>query len=293
MVASRFKELLILKLVFSQFADLEGFTAWSSTREPHQVFMLLETIYRAFDEVAQTYRVFKVETVGDCYVAVCGLPDPRPDHAVVMVNFSTQCLSRLLVLVKMLEEVLGPDTGDLSMRFGLHSGPITAGVLRGDRSRFQLFGDTVNKASRMESTGQRGRIHISQETRDLLVQYGKGHWATPRKERVWAKGLGEIQTYWAVKMARSAHSAGDQVVGNFVDFEDDKHKRLINWMVDVLVNLLKQIKVARDAKKISFPDIAKNKKTTGKRMFGKGTKSSNTSIVSDAVSLSSDVFSYN
>jgi class 3 adenylate cyclase len=62
------------------------------------------------------------------------------------------------------------------MRFGLHSGPVTAGVLRGDKSRFQLFGDTVNTAARIESTGQRNKIHLSKETADLLIAAGKSHW---------------------------------------------------------------------------------------------------------------------
>ena len=126
------------------FADIAGFTAWSSVREPSQVFTLLETVYRAFDAVAKRRRVFKVETVGDCYVAVTGLPEPRKDHAIVMARFSRECLDKFNELAKKLEITLGPDTGDLAMRVGLHSGPVTAGVLRGDKSRFQLFGDTVN-----------------------------------------------------------------------------------------------------------------------------------------------------
>jgi class 3 adenylate cyclase len=74
------------------FADLVGFTAWSSMREPTQVFMLLETIYCAFDVIAKRRRVFKVETVGDCYVAVAGLPEARKDHAIVMCRFAQECL---------------------------------------------------------------------------------------------------------------------------------------------------------------------------------------------------------
>lgn len=74
------------------------------------------------------------------------------------------------------------------------SGPVTAGVLRGKRSRFQLFGDTMNTASRMETTCEKGRIQISQETRDLLVKVGKEHWVSRRETLVTAKGKGKMQT---------------------------------------------------------------------------------------------------
>jgi len=97
----------------------------SSVREPTQVFQLLETLYNAFDEIAGRRRVFKVETIGDCYVAVAGLPEPRKDHAVVMARFSRDCQSRMNDLTKLLEVALGPDTGDLALRIGLHSGPVT------------------------------------------------------------------------------------------------------------------------------------------------------------------------
>jgi class 3 adenylate cyclase len=120
-----------------------GFTAWSSEREPSQVFILLENIYKEFDRIAKRKRVFKVEVVGDCYVAVCGLPDPRKKHAVVMAKFAVDCIAAMSLTVKNLVLELGPDTSELKLRVGLHSGPVVAGVLRGDRSRFQLFGDTV------------------------------------------------------------------------------------------------------------------------------------------------------
>lgn len=89
-------------------ADIEGFTAWSSTREPAQVFNLLETVYGAFDEIARRRGIFKVETVGDCYVAVCGLPEPRKDHAIAMIRFARDCLARMSSLSQQLEITLGP-----------------------------------------------------------------------------------------------------------------------------------------------------------------------------------------
>jgi hypothetical protein len=91
-------------------ADIAGFTAWSSVREPSQVFTLLETVSRAFDNIAKRRKVFKVETVGDCYVAVTGLPEPRSDHAVVMAKFAKECLEKFNELSKQLEISLGPDT---------------------------------------------------------------------------------------------------------------------------------------------------------------------------------------
>mgnify|MGYP000686093088 CR=1 FL=1 len=85
-IADLFPETTIL------FADISGFTAWSSTREPSHVFILLETIYRAFDEIAKRRGIFKVDTVGDCHVAATGLPDPRMDHAVAMARFARDCM---------------------------------------------------------------------------------------------------------------------------------------------------------------------------------------------------------
>lgn len=86
-----------------------GFTAWSSgVREPSQVFTLLETVYRASDKIAKRRRVFKVETVGECYVAVTGLPNPRKDHTVAMARFARDCLAKMETLTKRLEVSLGP-----------------------------------------------------------------------------------------------------------------------------------------------------------------------------------------
>ncbi|CAJ1964614.1 unnamed protein product [Cylindrotheca closterium] len=254
------------------FADISGFTAWSSVREPSQVFTLLETVYRAFDVIAKRRKVFKVETVGDCYVAVTGLPEPRKDHACIMAGFARECVDRFGELVGVLETTLGPDTGDLGIRVGIHSGPVTAGVLRGDKSRFQLFGDTVNTASRIEATGRRNRIHISEETADLLALAGKADWLRRRDQLVTAKGKGNLQTFWLMtKQDCKLHELGyttaefqqpeqqslemslpeeitqaslNLSTSSYEDIEallSPKMKRLCQWNVDVLARLLKQI----------------------------------------------------
>jgi len=93
-----------------------------------------------------------------------------------MARFARDCMYKMSNIFKSLEVTLGVDTGTLSMRFGLHSGPVTAGVLRGERGRFQLFGDSVNTAARMESNSKKGCVHMSEDTAELLAAAGKRHW---------------------------------------------------------------------------------------------------------------------
>jgi hypothetical protein len=146
-----------------------------------------------------------VETIGDCYLAVSGLPESREDHAVVMAKFAMDCREKFNELCSTLETTLGPETSDLRLRVGLNSGPVTAGVLRGQRARFQLFGDTVNTAARMESTGVKNKIQISQSTADQLKKFKKLHWLHPREEMVEAKGKGLMVTYF-VEPRRTART---------------------------------------------------------------------------------------
>lgn len=85
--------------------------------------------------IAKRKRIFKVETVGDCYVAAAGVPDPRRNHAVVMAKFASDSLVKMKALMLQLVPILGPDTAALTLRVGLHSGPVTGGVLRGEKGR--------------------------------------------------------------------------------------------------------------------------------------------------------------
>ena len=176
----------------------------------------------------------------------------------------------MYVLVRQLEITLGPDTAELGLRFGLHSGPVTAGVLRGERARFQLFGNTMNTTARVETTGMKNKIHISQEMADLLIGSGKGHWVRVRDDKVHAKGKGQLNTYWLeVKgdVAKSHSSSSNDrsngcdgqeaTASNTPDFGssaetgstgmDEKGMRLVQWNTEIIGQILKEIVARRNA----------------------------------------------
>jgi class 3 adenylate cyclase len=221
------------------FADLAGFTKWSSTRMPEEVFELLETFFGAFDRIAKRRSVFKVETIGDCYMAATGLPKPQPDHAIRMAKFARDCMLKMKQLTKDLEESLGKDVSNLSFRIGMHSGSVTAGVLRGDKGRFQLFGDTVNTAARMESNGVVGRIQCSQETADELIAAGRPQWVTKREGGIEAKGKGMLQTYF-VDMT-STKSIATSSAGSDDESDDAAEENLDNATEENLGDQLKNM----------------------------------------------------
>ena len=134
------------------YTKISGLKAWSVGRDPNDVFTLLETLFGSFDKIAaRRSGIYKVEATDDTYIAVCGAPDEvaAKNHASVVARFATDCRSRSVEIFHNLETTLGTGTKDLSLRFGLHSGPVVGGVLRGQRNRFQLFGDTVLMASEM------------------------------------------------------------------------------------------------------------------------------------------------
>ena len=178
------------------FSDIVGFTKWSSEHTPNDVFKLLEQIFWEFDEVAARLNVFKLGTIGDCYIAVTGIPEAVQDHATLLTKFAFEARDKVREVCARLESE-GLDTNRLDMRFGIHSGDTTAGILRGAKPRFELFGDTINTASRMESTGLPGKIHLSADTAELIIRDGKSQWLTKRDSMITAKGKGKLQTYWA------------------------------------------------------------------------------------------------
>lgn len=131
------------------FSDIVGFTALAARSSPVQVADLLNDLYSSFDAAIQQYRVYKVETIGDAYMVAAGLPTREPDHA---DQLATMALHLLHLAGRFRVRHL-PDT-PLHLRSGLHSGPVCAAVVGLTMPRYCLFGDTVNTASRMESTGE-------------------------------------------------------------------------------------------------------------------------------------------
>ncbi|CAB9526367.1 natriuretic peptide receptor 2 [Seminavis robusta] len=247
-------------------ADLVGFTAWSSEREPAQVFVLLETLYGEFDRIGKRRKIFKVETFGDCYVAAAGYPEPMENHAVTICRFANECRRETTNIVHKLEVYLGPDTGDLKLRVGISSGPITGGVLRGSKSRFQLFGETYDNTFAVRNQSQAGRIHISQATADILKAKGRTKWLVPTEKTVVFQDNITSKTYWLkIRQAGktftndTAVDSSDQAsVTSDADHELDviersmnnnKKKRLVDWIVDSLTRSLKMIVAMRDQNK--------------------------------------------
>ncbi|CAK8676721.1 unnamed protein product [Clavelina lepadiformis] len=173
------------------FSDIVGFTAISHGSEPLQVVNMLNDLYTEFDNVIDQFDVYKVETIGDAYMVVSGLPRKNGNlHAREIARMS-------LVLLDVVEKFKikhMPDTR-LKLRVGMHTGPVVAGVVGLKMPRYCLFGDTVNTASRMESNGNALAIHVSPYTKKVLDDFGT-FLLEERKEEVFLKGLGNWKTYW-------------------------------------------------------------------------------------------------
>ncbi|CAB0016883.1 unnamed protein product [Nesidiocoris tenuis] len=174
------------------FSDIVGFTAMSAESTPLQVVDFLNDLYTCFDSIIVNYDVYKVETIGDAYMVVSGLPVRNGiQHAAEIATLSLD----LLEAVKKFKIRHRPND-QLKLRIGIHSGPVCAGVVGKKMPRYCLFGDTVNTASRMESTGLAQKIHVSGACKGLLDKLGG--YIIEDRGFVDLKGKGETKTYWLV-----------------------------------------------------------------------------------------------
>ncbi|CAG9563816.1 unnamed protein product [Danaus chrysippus] len=172
------------------FSDIVGFTELCAASTPMQVVDLLNDLYSTFDRIIGFYDVYKVETIGDAYMVVSGLPERNGD-----LHAREICLMALAIVQAVRTFVVRHRPPHrLEVRVGVHSGPVCAGVVGVKMPHYCLFGDTVNTASRMESTGQPLRIHLSENTRLLLEQWGT--FIVERRGEVELKGRGRMLTHW-------------------------------------------------------------------------------------------------
>ena len=170
------------------FADVVDFTPWSERRAPAEVVGILDQLFSHFDTLAERYGLEKIKTIGDCYMAAAGVPTPRHDHARALAQMA----------LDMLDAMRSSDDVDhlgLELRVGINSGPVVAGVIGRKRFLYDLWGDAVNTASRMESHGTSGRIQITRATYELL---GDDFECQPRGT-IAVKGKGEMEAWYLVR----------------------------------------------------------------------------------------------
>ncbi|XP_018319990.1 soluble guanylate cyclase 88E isoform X2 [Agrilus planipennis] len=168
------------------FSDIVTFTEICSRITPMEVVSMLNAMYSIFDTLTERNRVYKVETIGDAYMVVSGAPEKEVNHAERVCDMA-------LDMVDAITDLKDPSTGQhLQIRVGIHSGAVVAGIVGLKMPRYCLFGDSVNTASRMESTSEAMKIHISQSTKELLPECYR---VTERGE-VQVKGKGTMKTYW-------------------------------------------------------------------------------------------------
>ena len=189
-IAESFESVTVL------FADIVGFTVISQRITPQELVTGLDLLFSQFDELAEKYGLEKIKTIGDAYMAVSGLPESREDHAE----------SAARMAIELVEVVAGFNgLGDgvrLQVRIGLHSGEVVAGIIGKKKFAYDLWGDAVNTASRMESHGEAGRIHVSEEFAAALssaINTGELPITLEERGELNIKGKGTLRTYFLAK----------------------------------------------------------------------------------------------
>jgi class 3 adenylate cyclase len=180
-IADQFSDATVL------FADVVGFTQLSSCISAAELVVLLNQLFSMFDQIAEKHGAEKIKTIGDAYMVVAGLPTPRSDHAQAIANFALDMQQAII-------RFNTDQNQSFSMRIGINTGPVVAGVIGLKRFIYDLWGDTVNIASRMESHGLAGVIQVSETTYECL----KDEYLFERRGTIPIKGRGEMTTYFLI-----------------------------------------------------------------------------------------------
>jgi PAS domain S-box-containing protein len=178
-IAKRYDNVTIL------FTDFKDFTSLASSISPIKLVKELNEMFSHFDDILETFQIEKIKTIGDAYFAACGLPEKNKNHA-------HQCIEAAKQMFKYLEERNKKKEIQWKMRVGIHSGPVVAGVVSKKKYAYDLFGDTVNTANRMESNGEVGKINISETTYELI----KDKYNCLPRGQIHTKGKGNLNMYF-------------------------------------------------------------------------------------------------
>lgn len=181
-IVDRFEAVTVL------FADIVGFTALSARTSPEALVAMLDELFTRFDALADRHGLEKIKTIGDAYMVVAGVPEKTDDHAVRMARMGLDMLATLA-------DYAATNSVELTIRIGIHSGPVVAGVIGRNKFIYDLWGDTVNTASRMESHGQPSRVHVSEATVAALA----GRFEIEARGEIEVKGKGLMATYFLVR----------------------------------------------------------------------------------------------
>ncbi len=177
------------------FADVNGFssTARRLKDEPKKLVKKLDECFEALDDIATKYHIERIKTIGDCYMAVAGIPTETTTHAVDLVLAGLEMQNYMEERTQQLAE--GEDVW--RVRLGVHTGDLVAGIIGKVKFAYDVWGDSVNLASRMESTGEIGKVHISETTYDLVKDFFE---CEKKAALVYAKNIGEVQTYFVLRI---------------------------------------------------------------------------------------------
>jgi adenylate cyclase len=170
------------------FADMAGFTARASDTTPQELVRFLNRVYTQLDSLVERHDLEKIKTTGDAYMVVSGVPEPVPDHAAAMADLALDMRDALVGLVD-------PKGRPVPVRIGIASGPVVAGVVGTRKFFYDVWGDAVNTASRMESTGESGKIQVAPATRELLAD----RFELVERGVVDVRGKGPMQTWFLIR----------------------------------------------------------------------------------------------